>query len=90
MDARITSIFDDADADREGVRRFAEALLQKLAEKRAQGYSGWNDPADCSIKRLEKLLAEHISKGDPVDIGNFCMMIWNRRNPTAYRTTHGR
>ena len=80
---RITELYY-SEGDNEGVRRFAEAMKQKLAKKRAQGYSGWNDPRACRVSRLKKLLHEHIAKGDPVDIANFCMMIWNRKNPSAY------
>lgn len=53
------------------------------ANQRKQGYYGWNDPSRCSIRRLEKMLRDHVAKGDPVGVANFCMMIWNRRN------THG-
>lgn len=81
---RITEV-SNADADNEGVRRFAVAMKEKLAKKREQGYSGWNHPSYCSMDRLKLLLADHVTKGDPVDISNFCMMIWNRQNPTAYR-----
>jgi hypothetical protein len=37
----------------------------------------------CSIEDLSLWLGEHILKGDPVDIANYCMMIWNRRAAMA-------
>lgn len=60
------------------VDRFAQAMKAKLARKRAQGFSGWNDPSDCSMELLSKLLVEHVGKGDPVDVANFSMMLHQR------------
>ena len=67
-------------ADTVGVIRFAKEMEIKLGVKRAQGRGGWNDPDECSITALERMLSEHIAKGDPVDIANFAMMIWNRQH----------
>ena len=73
----------DEVADELGVQRFANTMRAKLAEKRLQGYSGWNN--DCSRERLEQLLAKHIEKPwderNLTDIANFCMMLWNREHP---------
>jgi hypothetical protein len=77
------SFLSGEDADNQGCERFCKAMKHKLARKRAQGRGGWNDPKRCSIKRLEKMLREHVEKGDPTDAGNIAMMIWNRRNPTG-------
>ena len=60
------------------VDRFAEAMKQKLAKQRQKGYGGWNDKELCPDGRLQKYLGACLGKGDPVDIGNFAMMIWNR------------
>jgi len=60
------------------VDRFAEAMKQKLAKQRQKGYGGWNDKDLCPDGRLQKYLGACLGKGDPVDIGNFAMMIWNR------------
>lgn len=60
------------------VDRFAAAMKAKLTEKRAQGYGGWDDPEDCTIGWLSELLRKHVDKGDPVDVGNFAMMIHQR------------
>jgi hypothetical protein len=60
------------------VDRFAEAMKQKLAKQRQKGYGGWNDKELCPDGRLQKYLVVHLGKGDPVDVGNFAMMIWNR------------
>lgn len=69
---------DDAAVD-----RFAEAMKAKLAKKRAEGRAGWEDPQVCPSGRLQQMLIDHLTKGDPVDIGNFAMMIWNRGEAVA-------
>ena len=68
--------------DNLSVDRFAEAMKDKMAKQRAKGYSGWNTDA-CPTKRLQKMLAEHVGKGDPIDVGNIAMMLWTRKEPTA-------
>lgn len=60
------------------VDRFAAAMKDKLAQKRAEGYGGWDDPEQCSIEYLSNMLINHARKGDPVDVGNFAMMIHQR------------
>ena len=85
MSEFITSIFDGEKADSVGVRRFTKAMKSKLAAKRAEGRGGWNRLPEngygTSIARLRRMMLKHVEKGDPVDIANFCMMIWNRSNP---------
>ena len=60
------------------VDRFAVAMKAKLAQKRAEGRGGWNNPDECSIEWLSELLRSHVEKADPVDVGNFAMMIHQR------------
>ncbi len=55
----------------------ATAMKAKLAKKRAQGYSGWDD-ANIPVQHLAKCLVDHIAKGDPIDAANFAMMLHNR------------
>lgn len=57
---------------------FASAMKEKLAKKRAEGYGGWYDPSQCRVEFLSRKLREHIAKGDPVDVGNFAMMLHQR------------
>lgn len=79
----------DQHHDDVAVDRFAAAMKEKLAEKRADGFDGWDDPEVCHIDYLVHLLAEQIhsrSVIDPVDIGNFAMMIFNRGETPS----HGR
>ena len=81
----ITNVQESKLADELGVLRFAQAMNIKLAKKRRQGKRGWNTTRysgwGCSVRELEKMLRDHLAKGDVVDVANFCMMIWNRRNP---------
>jgi len=56
------------------VDRFAAAMKAKLAAARAKGRSGWET---CPPDELSRLLREHVDKGDPRDVANFCMMLWH-------------
>lgn len=60
------------------VDRFAVAMKAKLAQKRAEGRGGWEDKDQCSNALLSRLLVEHVQKGDPIDVANFCMMLHQR------------
>lgn len=64
---------DPADIDDNFVDRFAVAMKEKLAVARAKGREGWQhcDPAELSC-----MLREHVEKGDPIDVANFCMFLW--------------
>ena len=79
----ITTMTDDRCADENGIGRFSYMMLRKLEAKRAQGRSGWNRPSECLIADLREWLREHVDKGDPVDIANYAMMIWNREHPNG-------
>jgi hypothetical protein len=59
---------------------FARAMKEKMAAARAKGRSGWEgcEPAD-----LSRMLREHVEKGDPRDVANFCMMLWHHSAPIA-------
>lgn len=65
------------------VDRFAIAMKAKLAAKRGEGRSGWEDPAQCRTADLARMLLEHVQKGDPVDIANFAMMLHQREAQDA-------
>lgn len=84
-EARILSALSAQEQDVAGthpddlaVNRFALAMKAKLAQKRAEGRGGWDNPDECSVERLSELLIRHIEKGDPIDVGNFAMMIHQR------------
>ena len=50
-------------------------MKEKLEKSRDKGRSGWES---CPIEHLIASLKDHISKGDPVDVANFAMMISQR------------
>lgn len=60
------------------VDKFAAAMKAKMAVCRAKGRGGWDDPAQCDVADLCSMLVDHVEKGDPVDVGNFAMMLFNR------------
>ncbi|WP_197523696.1 hypothetical protein [Agrobacterium vitis] len=70
-------------ADDIAVDRFAAAMKEKLAKKRLEGRSGWEDKDDCSQLFISQLLREHVEKGDPIDVGNFAMMLHQREERIA-------
>lgn len=62
---------------------FAAAMKAKMAKGRADGRHGWHNKNECAEIRLRVMLRQHVSKGDPVDVGNFAMMLFNRGERTA-------
>lgn len=75
---RITACPSAPHPDDQAVDRFASAMKAKLAKKRGEGRGGWEDDTQCHVSELAKMLVGHVAKGDPVDIGNFAMMLFNR------------
>lgn len=68
----------DAQIDRRCVDRLASAMKEKLEKKRDEGRGRWWDRFDCKQSDLSKMLREHVEKGDPLDVANFCMMLYCR------------
>lgn len=58
--------------DNYAVDTLALVMKKKLASKREQGYNGW---VMCNQKQLSCMLREHVDKGDPVDVANFCAFL---------------
>ena len=71
------------------VDAFAAAMKAKMAAARAKGRSGWEDPAQCSADDLSLMLRDHVDKGDPRDVANFCMMLHLRGEAIAGRQPVG-
>ena len=63
------------DVDNEAVDKLARAMKNKLAKKREQGYHGWET---CKHGDLVQLLINHVDKGDPIDVANFCAFLFAR------------
>lgn len=74
----------DVHSDDTAVDLFAARMKEKLAAARAKGRHGWDDPTVCCADYLRALLNEHVGKGDPVDVANFCMMLSHREESTAH------
>jgi hypothetical protein len=70
-------------ADDVAVDRFAEAMKAKMAASRAKGRGGWESTEVCPPGSLQLMMLEHIAKGDPVDVGNFAMMLFCRGDKTT-------
>lgn len=66
--------------DEIAVYEFADAMVAKMAEARAKGRSGWQE---CDPVDLSTMLREHVEKGDPRDVANFCMMLWHHKAPIS-------
>lgn len=58
--------------DDDAVDQFAAALRKRLAEKREEGRNGWETT---SVDDLCLKLLRSIADGDPIDVGNYAMMI---------------
>lgn len=67
-DHPVAKLVNDDDA----VKEFAKRMANKLALSAEKGRDGWNG---CSDKELSVMLREHVEKGDPIDVANFCMML---------------
>ncbi|WP_395825873.1 hypothetical protein [Collimonas sp.] len=66
--------------DDHAVDLFAAAMKEKLAKKRLQGFGGWHDISTLRDESLTDLLLRAVAKGDPVDVGNFAMMLFCRND----------
>jgi len=65
------------------VRRFAEALADKLrAAEQKYGYSdGWASPD--WMDECRQHLLEHVKKGDPRDVAAYCAFLWHHGASTT-------
>lgn len=68
----------DKFANEAGLKKLKRDMKDKLNASRLKGRSGWQDKDNCSQEHLSQLLREHVEKGDPVDVANFCMMLHYR------------
>lgn len=73
LSRRVAQILPHPDDD--AIDQFALGMKMKMAVKRAEGRAGWHDKQQCSAEDLSHMLREHVSKGDPLDVANFCMML---------------
>lgn len=79
--------YRDRHPDDVAIDVFAQAMKNKMAQKREQGYSGWDIVDECTDEFLAKMLVDHVVKGDPVDVANFAMMLFARNVPNLTLST---
>lgn len=59
------------------VQRFAEAMRNKMAKaERKYGYSNLWANSDW-MEECRAKLVEHLHKGDPLDVANYCAFLWH-------------
>jgi hypothetical protein len=75
-----------AHADDLAADRFATAMKAKMATSRSSGRYGWDNKDLVSGEALSNMLRQHVAKGDPVDVANFCMML-HQRGELIFGTT---
>lgn len=63
---------NQADQDNATVDAFAAEMKVKLAVAREKGRGGWQTADQAT---LSSMLHEHVNKGDPRDVANFCMFL---------------
>jgi hypothetical protein len=80
LNSAIHRVLSVAHPDDAAVDAFAAAMKEKMRISREKGRGGWDDPHTCTDEDLSIMLRVHVGKGDPVDVANFCMMLWNRHS----------
>ena len=63
------------------VCRFAAAMAEKLYVSQQKGRTGWDSPN--WMNECRAMLLDHLEKGDPRDVANFCAFLWHHGESTA-------
>lgn len=71
---QMTDTLAVAHPDDDAVDALAVLMKAKLAKQRKKGYGGWETPR-CTQYHLSVFLRDHVDKGDPVDVANFCAFL---------------
>lgn len=66
----------------EGADNLRLAMINRLFRKAREGRYGWYDSTVISTKALASMLRDSVRKGDPVDVANYAMMLYNRGGRT--------
>ncbi len=72
----------DQHSDDAAVDRFAKRMKWKLEQARLKGKGGWQDRT-WTPEQISKALREHVEKGDPTDVANYCMFLAARNEGIA-------
>ena len=70
--------------DNTAVEALAQHMRGKLTAARLKGRGGWQN---CPPQVLSDMLHEHVTKGDPVDVANFCAFLSTLGSPILPRST---
>ena len=68
----------EAKTDDAAVDAFATKMKARLAEKRAEGRTGWSDPDKVSDSDLVFEMIDRLEAGSYIGVANFCMMLDHR------------
>lgn len=63
--------------NKKALKLLSEAMSNKLEKKFNEGRGNWFH-SSTTREDLSRMLKEHVEKGDPVDVANFCMMLYYR------------
>ena len=55
---------------------FVDEMKSKLTQKHVEGRKGYRNMSNVE---LSKMLRDHVEKGDPIDVANFCMFIYSNK-----------
>lgn len=69
--------------DNTAVEALAQHMRGKLTAARLKGRGGWQN---CEPQVLSDMLHEHVTKGDPVDVANFCAFLSTLGSPILPRS----
>lgn len=67
---------------------FAQAMKERMAQKRKEGRGGWEDKDQCSAYALQQALRYSTEVGITTDVANYAMMLFNRGETTAMPNVH--
>lgn len=65
-------------------------VLADIREKIAQKPTHRAHAVLMYLDRLSRMLRDHVNKGDPRDVANFCMFLWNRGEAIAALQQEGK
>ncbi len=70
---RKNNFWEDLDDIELAILKFADVMRDKMFDKAAEEYFGWDDKS--YTKEIEQKLLEQVEKGNYVNVANFAMML---------------
>lgn len=59
---------------------FVNTMNGKFIQKKEEGYTGWDDPEECSEDHLVRKLYANVEQEDWVDVANIAAILWWRKH----------